>query len=90
MIRVFHPGFRIRALTFYPSRIPDPGVKKAPDPGSGSATLPVTLETPEAEVTSIVGGKAATRETLATAVLMAGKIHYEGHWKGWSLEIKTF
>jgi hypothetical protein len=26
-------------LTFYPSRIPDPGVKKAPDPGSGSATL---------------------------------------------------
>jgi hypothetical protein len=26
-------------LTLYPSRIPDPGVKKAPDPGSGSATL---------------------------------------------------
>ncbi len=26
-------------LTFYPSRIPDPGVKKAPDPGTGSATL---------------------------------------------------
>ncbi len=24
---------------FPPSRIPDPGVKKAPDPGSGSATL---------------------------------------------------
>ncbi len=24
---------------FFPSRIPDPGVKKAPDPGSGSATL---------------------------------------------------
>ncbi len=24
-----------------PFRIPDPGVKKAPDPGSGSATLPV-------------------------------------------------
>jgi hypothetical protein len=39
MIRVVHPGFRIRMLTFYPSRIPDPGVKKAPDPGSGSATL---------------------------------------------------
>jgi hypothetical protein len=30
---------RIRVLTFYPSRIPDPGVQKAPDPGSGSATL---------------------------------------------------
>jgi hypothetical protein len=23
-------------LTFYPSRIPDPGVKKAPDPGSAT------------------------------------------------------
>jgi hypothetical protein len=39
MIRVVHPGSRIRMLTFYPSRIPDPGVKKEPDPGSGSATL---------------------------------------------------
>jgi hypothetical protein len=29
---------RIRILLFYPSRIPDPGVKRAPDPGSGSAT----------------------------------------------------
>jgi hypothetical protein len=26
-------------LTFYPSRIPDSGVKKAPDPGSRYATL---------------------------------------------------
>jgi hypothetical protein len=26
-------------LTFYQSRIRNPGVKKAPDPGSGSATL---------------------------------------------------
>jgi hypothetical protein len=34
MIRFVHPGSRIRMLTFYPSRIPDPGVKKAPDPGS--------------------------------------------------------
>jgi hypothetical protein len=43
MIRVVHPGSRIRMLTFsHPgSRIPDPGVKKhpIPDPGSGSATL---------------------------------------------------
>ena len=30
---------RIRIQIFYPSRIPDPGVKKAPDPGSGSAAL---------------------------------------------------
>ncbi len=40
-IRDVYPGsrIRIRILTFYPSRIPDQGVKKAPDPGSGSATL---------------------------------------------------
>jgi hypothetical protein len=39
MVRVVHPGSRIWMMTFYPSRIPDPGVKKSPDPGSGSATL---------------------------------------------------
>ncbi len=41
--RKYDPGCssrtRIRMLTFYPSQIPDPGAKKAPDPGSGSATL---------------------------------------------------
>jgi hypothetical protein len=31
---------------FLPIRIPDPGVKKAPDPGSGSATLLPKLTTP--------------------------------------------
>jgi hypothetical protein len=43
MIRVVHPGPRIPDpyADFYPSRIPDPGVKKAPDPGS--ATLVPTL-----------------------------------------------
>jgi hypothetical protein len=34
---------RIRILIFYQSRIPDQGVKKAPDPGSGSATLFYTV-----------------------------------------------
>jgi hypothetical protein len=29
MIRIVHPGSRIRI--FYPSRIPDPGVKNGPD-----------------------------------------------------------
>ncbi len=39
--RTYDPGCssRIRILIFYPSRIPDPGVEKTPDPGSGSATL---------------------------------------------------
>ncbi len=41
----YDPGysFRIPVPSFYPSRIPDPGVKKAPDPGSGSATLLETI-----------------------------------------------
>ena len=33
-IWVVHP--RTLILIFYPSRIPDPGIKKAPDPGSGT------------------------------------------------------
>jgi hypothetical protein len=32
-------------LIFYPSRIQDPGVKKAPDPGSPSLILPHDGET---------------------------------------------
>jgi hypothetical protein len=39
MIRDVHPGSRNRILIFYPSRIQDPGVKKAPHTGSRSATL---------------------------------------------------
>jgi hypothetical protein len=41
--RKYDPGFssRIRVLIFYPPRIPDPGVKEAPDPGS--ETLFVSL-----------------------------------------------
>jgi hypothetical protein len=34
---IVHP--RSWIWIFFPSRIPNPGVKKAPEPGSGSATL---------------------------------------------------
>jgi len=46
MIRDDYPGFRsrVRILIFYPSRITDPGFKKAPDPGSGSATLHAQIQ----------------------------------------------
>ncbi len=37
------PGCSSRILIFYSSSIPDRGVKKSPDPGSGSATLLVSL-----------------------------------------------
>jgi hypothetical protein len=37
---VFGSGIRDPGSGKNPFRIPDPGVKKAPDPGSGSATLP--------------------------------------------------
>ncbi len=40
MIRVVDLGSGSWIFT-YPSWIPDPGVKKAPDPGTGSATLSV-------------------------------------------------
>ncbi len=45
MIWVVHPASRIRMLTFYPSRIPDPGVKKM-TPNPGSATLNVAEPDP--------------------------------------------
>jgi hypothetical protein len=41
MIWVVYPGSvsQIQIKIFYPSWILDPGVKKAPDPGTGTATL---------------------------------------------------
>jgi hypothetical protein len=41
MILDFYSGFWIPdpSSGFFPSPITDPGVRKAPDPGSGSATL---------------------------------------------------
>jgi hypothetical protein len=44
MIRVVHPGSGCWLSTHPGSRIRNPGVKKAPDPGSGSATLLSSVE----------------------------------------------
>ncbi len=51
-IWVCDPGLDIRdpEKTYSGSRIPDPGVKKAPDPGSGSATLFFTLDSVSPEI----------------------------------------
>ncbi len=56
----------IRILIFYPSQIPDPGVKKAPDLGSGSATL---IKREAQHTVSGAGAAAvwAVRATLAAA-----------------------
>jgi hypothetical protein len=53
--RKYDPGCssRIRILFLYPSRIPDPGVKKAPDPGS--ATLVVDASVQWVSGSSILG-----------------------------------
>ncbi len=37
--RKYDPGCSSRIRIFYPSKIPDPGVKKAPDPGSTTLIL---------------------------------------------------
>jgi hypothetical protein len=37
-------GIRDPEKTHSGSQIPDPGVKKAPDPGSGSATLWIDMQ----------------------------------------------
>jgi hypothetical protein len=47
MIQNIHPrsGFWIQILIFYPSRILDPGVKKAPDPVSATLEFcPIMLQ----------------------------------------------
>jgi hypothetical protein len=44
MIRDVYPRSRIRILIFNPSLIPEPGVKKAQDSGSRSATLLTTVD----------------------------------------------
>jgi hypothetical protein len=43
MIRDVHPGSRFRILIFHPSRIPDPEVKQALDPGSSTLRADITL-----------------------------------------------
>jgi hypothetical protein len=48
MIRAAHPGSWIPDLDFLP--IPDPGIKKALDPGSGSATLARRYRVPNMEI----------------------------------------
>jgi len=45
MIRVVHPASGSWLFIHHGSRSPDPGVKKAPDPGSRSATLLVLIWT---------------------------------------------
>ncbi len=60
----YDPGCssRIRILVFYPSRIPDPGVKRVPDLGSGSATQVTIL--PKFTVKIKFYEKAMTKEDL--------------------------
>jgi hypothetical protein len=54
MIWVVHPGSgsRIGIMIFYPSLIPDPGVKK--DNGSGSATLQFSTKNSDCQQQNIV------------------------------------
>jgi hypothetical protein len=48
MIQNVHPGSgsRIQILIFYPSRIPDTGVKKTPDPGPATLVLWIWIGIP--------------------------------------------
>jgi hypothetical protein len=71
MIWVVYSGSRIRILTFYPSRILDQGVKKAPDPGSGSATLVLELFTLQ-RIEGCSYGSISSRAHLDAATLGRG------------------
>jgi hypothetical protein len=66
---------------FYPSRIPDSGVKKLPDPGSGSATLMVR------KMCGSLPFCAAEEEQLLDSVIDCG----HGNWSdiGNTVSIRT-
>jgi hypothetical protein len=60
MIRVVHPGSRIRMLTFYPSRIRGSKRNPIPDPGSGSATLDLGLVSGNRTLATCLGSNPET------------------------------
>jgi hypothetical protein len=49
-------------------RIPDPGVKKAPDPGSGSATLPKTV--PLSQSSTLSFSQVASQNSVSNKFLV--------------------
>ncbi len=63
---------RIRILIFYPSRIPDPGVKTAPDPGSATLEsrkrfqLPFSFW-PKPDIADVRGKSGATSNERTTS-----------------------
>jgi hypothetical protein len=68
----YDPGCSSRILTFYPSWIPDPGVKKAPDPGTSSATLLQTMTTLNSQAFTLARRQEKVGES--TAPSMEGSI----------------
>jgi hypothetical protein len=81
--RKYDPGCssRIRIPTFYPSRIPDPGVKKAPDPGSGSKTLMCREELVMLDQNYYPGQQRGVRQLLEQAAFQAALLNRNWHRK---------
>ncbi len=88
MIRVVHPGSRIRRLTFYPSRIPDPGFKKASDPGSGSATLVtkmmrIRMDLWKSGIYTAMTSRSRCLTWLLARIELERMLAGSGKWKWW-------
>jgi hypothetical protein len=73
MIWGVHPGFLDSGTGFFPSRIPDAGVKKhpIPDPGSRSATLRVPIYPTDTNMNNYTG-------TLQTRWLLPTIFFFQG------------
>jgi hypothetical protein len=71
---------RIRFLIFYPSRMPDPGVKKAPDPGS--VTLLIGPKSRLSPLPNIRFGMARGVEAIGTDEAAPLLVHHFQHPPG--------
>ncbi len=71
MIRIVHPGSGSWFFTYPGFRLPDPGVKQAPSPGSATMAVLVEISLPDPEAVLLPLGKAGLPEEPLGSVALA-------------------
>jgi hypothetical protein len=78
-IWVWDPGSEIRKKP-----ILDPGVKKAPDPGSGSATLPLSVAISQQDLWTLPQTKVGKEWGLFAFIFSYNRSLFEGYHQSWA------